>query len=200
MGKIIVSNNMRGKMDGITAINTLPTSRCAKRMRDKNSICAHCYAKQSLRYPSALKAYTNNAKLLRTDKNVSLPDLFISSQWIRFNAIGELENETELLNFYRIAKANPYKRFSLWTKEKEIIHKAGIKNKPKNLQLIYSSNKLNEREEIPYGFSKVFTVYTSEFAERNKIKIHCKQNCRECGLCYAKNRIKYVNELKKRNT
>lgn len=66
---------------------------------------------------------------------------------VRFHSFGELLNMIHLNNFVRIAKALPKTTFALWSKRIDLIKK--LKDKPKNLILIYSTPRLDDSTLIP---------------------------------------------------
>jgi hypothetical protein len=72
------------------------------------------------------------------------------------------------------------------------------KYKPDNLLLIYSSPKVNRIAKRPAKFNKVFTVFTSQHADKHNIKINCIGRCVDCLICYnPENTIRNIQEIEK---
>jgi len=115
-----------------------------------------------------------------------------NERFFRFHSFGELENKNHLDNFVAIAEYYNSTTFAIWTKRKDLIKNIGVK--PKNLIIIYSSPVINERvsiKSLPVQFDKVFSVYSKG---KTGVKINCVKKCRDCMICYTKNRTKYINE------
>lgn len=188
---IHVSTTLRGKMAGMTAISTNLTRRCAKRSKVKGSVCSHCYVNRTPAHwaKPVRSVFERNAALLRGSV-LPIEDLpTLTAQYCRLEALGELENKTQLINYYNIARKNPNTRFVLWTKEVAIAQSV---DKPANVTLIYSSPMIDKRATLPKGFNKVFTVYSTDTGN-----INCGgRKCIECLRCYKGN-TRYINELKK---
>jgi hypothetical protein len=121
----------------------------------------------------------------------------------RLEAFGDVQNETQILNYFNLCKRNPRVQFTIWTKNAAIFKKVfeNGNSKPKNLIIIVSSPMMNKAlkiEDFPFA-DKVFTVYTRDYALNNGIKINCgSKSCASCAMCYNKNnRTVYINELLK---
>ena len=111
--------------------------------------------------------------------------------------IGDLINETQLINYFNICKKNPGTHFALWTKNPHIVKNVTDKiKKPKNLQIILSSLFINHEVDIsnmPY-IDKVFTVYDQKTINEENIVINCgARNCLKCHKCYETG-VKIINE------
>jgi len=196
-----VTTKMNGKMDMMQSISSGFSEACYKRASDPDSPCHGCYSiKMMKRYKNASICFENNSDILkgRILERHELPT--INAAFFRFNAHGEIENKTQVLNFFNICKKNKFTNFALWTHDPKIVHQAlKEQKKPKNLRLIYSSQKLNKIDKLPKNFDKVFTVFTKKYAESNQIGINCgHKKCIECLQCYKPNdKNTFINELKK---
>lgn len=189
-----ITEKMSGKMKGFMSPNTTPLNNknCIKRAKIKNSICNGCYSINSMKlYPNADTCFKRNAEILSKDLEL-IPK--INAKYFRFNAHGELSNEKQFINFIRICNANPTTTFSLWTKEKILVHNVLDKiEKPKNLILIHSSLMLNKPEKLPKHYNKVFTVYSKDTKE----PINCNKSCMDCLKCYDLNdQTTFIKEIK----
>ena len=123
----------------------------------------------------------------------------INAAMFRFEAFGDIQNGTQVINYFNICDKNPMVNFALWTKNPfivSIVLKLGYK-KPENLQIILSSHYLNvaaDKRKYPF-VDKIFTVYDKNYIEDHGIDINCgSQNCLSCGKCYTKNDTVYINE------
>jgi hypothetical protein len=197
-------SKMTGKLDGFKAIssNTITNPYCIKQNAsvDESNICTKCYSH------TMLKSYRKNmqASLERNSQALSndlipieqLP--MIMEAFFRFNAHGELINETHLINLVNISIKNPHCNFALWTKRNDIITKYFSNNdKPSNLILIYSNSKISKvMGKPPKFFDKTFNnVLENEFVESQ----NCTgQQCKNCLLCYKKNDVTTIVEKVKK--
>mgnify|MGYP003295010376 CR=1 FL=1 len=202
---VYVSDNMTAKMDGVPAISTncKCNKYCLSRMKKGEAVCASCFAVDTLKqYGDCADNVEYNTELL-TSRILSAPELPIfnnRSEIVRFEAFGDLNNETQAINYINIAKANPAKTFALWTKNTGIIKRAcDTVGKPKNLVIIQSSLRVNEKAEPANGYiDKVFTVYSKEYATEHEIKINCgARSCAKCRRCYNKRTARDIAELLK---
>lgn len=190
------------KMNGFKSISTssLDNIFCqSMQKKGKNFICHYCYSKNTEnRYPSLKNPLIKNGIILSKSilKERQMP--IINDLFFRFNSFGELINTTHYKNLCLIANNNKKTTFGLWTKRPDVIYKSKIK-KPKNIILIYSNPLLNKSGYIPKNFDKVFNVLTKDFIKFYAIKdkINCQKTCIECLLCYTKNDIKEIFEIKK---
>ena len=200
--------NHTGKMAGMWSLSSsvLMNPHCQKRAENPNCICHYCYAGRMLAMYKTLESKLAKNTELLTKTLISeafMPRL--NCIFFRFEAFGDLNNETQVMNYFNLCHANPFTRFALWTKNPWIIQSAIEQGavKPENLNIIYSSPALNCRADNMlnlYPFiDKVFTVWTKDYlANHPEIKINCgKRKCMECGLCYLKNNIVFVDEIKK---
>jgi hypothetical protein len=103
----------------------------------------------------------------------------------RFDAHGELINETHLANLCAISAHNPGTSFALWTKRNDLVSKFfRSRAKPANLILIYSNPKISHiMHRPPKHFDRTFNnVLEHEFVDRQ----NCTgQKCADCLLCYT---------------
>ncbi len=190
-----------GKMEGMVSISTSVTTneRCAKNAQIKGSICEKCFAAKQMRvFPTMEKPMVENQRIL-TSEVLPLDVLpIINNIYFRFEAFGDLNNATQVKNYFNICYKNPGVKFALWTKNPDYIAQAisdGYE-KPENLNIILSSLFINKERKNPFPFvDKVFTVYDPNFIEENGIEINCgARNCFSCCLCYNKNNVSVINE------
>ena len=205
MNILHITKKHTGKMKDMQSLSTCCQSNpnCEKFSKVEGSVCQKCYAmKMCKMYKNLAPCLEKNAKVLSEvilDK-AELPR--INASLFRFEAFGDLINETQVKNYFNICNLNEDTHFALWTKNPKLIQNVineGIE-KPKNLKIIVSSlflNKVAEYDHMSF-IDKIFTVYTKEYVEENDIVINCgKKRCIDCKLCYKDNDIKYINELVK---
>ena len=190
-----------GKMAGMASISTAVTTnaRCAKNAQIPGSICQKCFAAKQMKiYPSMEKPMVENQRIL-TSGIIPIEKLpTINNLYFRFEAFGDLNNATQVKNYFNICYKNPRVKFALWTKNPDYIA-AAIQDgyqKPDNLNIVLSSLFVNKERKNPFQFvDKVFTVYDPQHIEQNGININCgARNCFSCGLCYEKNDVSIINE------
>ena len=193
--------NHTGKMEGMVSISTSVTTnaRCAKNAQIKGSICEKCFAAKQMKvFPSMEKPMIENQRIL-TGEILPMEKLpVINNLYFRFEAFGDLNNATQVINYFRICHKNPRVKFALWTKNPDYVAqaiKAGY-DKPDNLNIVLSSLFINKERKTRYAFvDKVFTVYDPKHIEENAVEINCgARNCFTCGLCYEKNNVRTINE------
>lgn len=190
-----------GKMAGMVSISTSVTTneRCAKNARIKGSICEKCFAAKQMKfYPSMENCMVENQRILTSDI-LSMEKLpIINNLYFRFEAFGDLNNATQVKNYFNICYKNPGVKFALWTKNPDYIAQAindGYE-KPNNLSIVLSSLFINQERKNIYPFvDKVFTVYDDAYITENNVDINCgAKSCFSCGLCYEKNGVSVINE------
>ena len=203
-----ISTGLTGKLYGVWAVSTAVTKNplCQARRKCPDMICAHCYAATGLKLrPSVRKCYEKNADILTTVliPEEDMPYLDSPTGYFRFESHGDLINEIQVVNYFRMASANPQMKCALWTKNPWIIRSAmanyGL-TKPANLVIIGSSYYTDKAMQYSaYEFiEKVFTVYEKATAEREGIEINCGgRKCAECGRCYENYGGREVRELRK---
>jgi hypothetical protein len=196
-----LTTNHTGKMKGMMSLSTCCKSNpwCQQHCKVEGSVCQKCYAQRMM------KMYTNmdvclerNAEIL-TSKVIPIEDLpLVNACYFRFEAFGDLINETQLINYFNICRKNPDTHFALWTKNPHIVKNVvSTRKKPKNLQIILSSLFINEEIDIsnmPH-IDKVFTVYDQKTIDEDGIEINCgAKSCLKCHQCYKSNGNKYIRE------
>ena len=192
-----------GKMQDLWSLSTstLENEFCRKRAENKDSICAYCFSERMAnRYQNLENCLKKNTSILTTRILTDDEIPVIESELFRFEAFGDLNNEIQVVNYFKIASANKKVKCALWTKNpwfiKSAMEKYGIE-KPKNLNIIYSSYHVDipaniEKLKKVYPFiDKVFTVYR----DATDIKINCgARSCNRCRKCYYKTKVEYINE------
>ena len=178
-----------------TDINSNPV--CIGRQKIAGSICSQCFAARMWDnnrgvYRSVNKAFADNTailcgRLLTTDE---IP-VIDPKRFPLFEAFADLQNATQVLNYFKIARLNPGVRFALWTKNPGFVAKAlTVSPKPDNLQIVLSSMRINHAANgDAFGFiDKVFTVYDPETIQRDGVAINCgARSCFTCRRCYDPN-------------
>ena len=190
-----------GKMAGMVSLSTSvnTNARCAKNAQIPGSICEKCFAAKQMKiFPAMSNPMEENQRILTSEilPPEKLPT--INNLYFRFEAFGDLNNATQVINYFNLCRKNPRTRFALWTKNPDYIATA-IKQgheKPENLNIVLSSLFLNKERRTRYDFvDKVFTVYDPEYIENHGVEINCgARNCFSCGLCYEKNGVRVINE------
>ena len=214
---IEVCHDHTGKMEGVKSLSTsvLLNPNCQKNRTVRGSICSHCYADTLAKMYSALGSrLERNTKELTTrflgsadfeylEKELKTEEIF------RFEAFGDINNEMQLRNYFRICERFPKVRFALYTKMYELVYNYIAKNGiPSNLNLILSSLKVNqELSKEPFeklgvfkpGQVKVFTVYDKKYIkEHPELTINCgARSCNRCRLCYLETKAEQVHEILK---
>ena len=122
----------------------------------------------------------------------------INNLYFRFESFGDLNNATQVKNYFNMCYKNPRVKFALWTKNPDYVAEAIADGytKPDNLNIVLSSLFINKERKNPFPFvDKVFTVYDPEHIEKNNVNINCgAKSCFTCGLCYEKNGVQVINE------
>ena len=118
----------------------------------------------------------------------------------RFESFGDLRNVIQVENYFNIVKENPRVSFGWWTKNPRFIDeylKAG-NEKPENVRIGVSSLFVNmpiQNKRYSYFTDFVFTVYSPDYIENNRIEINCGgRHCLTCQNCYRKEGAAIVNE------
>ena len=193
--------NHSGKMSGMVSISTSVTTneRCQKNAQIKGSICEKCFAAKQMKvFPPMEKPMVENQRILTSEVLPTEKLPLINSLYFRFEAFGDLNNATQVKNYFNLCYKNPRVKFALWTKNPDYIAEAIADGyeKPENLNIVLSSLFLNKERPKTFDFvDKVFTVYTPEHIEENNVEINCgARNCFDCGLCYEKNGVEVINE------
>lgn len=196
-----ISDSMSGKMTGIPSISTscLVNPICQARMKDGDSICAHCFAQATLtRYKAAGVAMENNYYLLSESVlPVDLLPVFANVAIVRIESFGDVGTVEQAINYANICKVNPNVQFAWWSKNMSIIRKAfDIVGKPGNVVMVESSEKLNTAKTPSNGYvDKVFTVYDEKTISAENVEINCGARCcATCRRCYSKATESVVSE------
>lgn len=203
-----------GKMTGIPSISTscLCNPHCMARSQDPELICYNCYAMGYCDYRKSLREKLKTNTIFYTTYDIPKTAVpLINTLYFRFESFGDLVNETQVKNYFTIARVNKNVNCALWTKNPWIIKKA-IENgakKPSNLKIIYSIPEINKvitietynaiKKEYPF-IDAIFTVHDKKSINENGININCGgKSCMECGFnCYRKScRIRLINEMEK---
>ena len=195
------TTNHSGKMAGMVSISTSVTTneRCAKNAQIEGSICQKCFATKQMKvFPTMEKPMVENQRILTSEILPAEKLPAINSLYFRFEAFGDLNNATQVKNYFNICYKNPRVKFALWTKNPDYIAEAIADGytKPENLNIVLSSLFVNKERKNPFPFvDKVFTVYDPAHIEAENIDINCgAKNCFTCGLCYEKNGVTVINE------
>ena len=204
-GWLWISRFLDGKMKGIWSLNTntLTCSWCiAQRKKDPDKyICPNCYSARMMKgvRQNCIPAFQYNSDLLSADL-VPWGDLpVICRDIFRFSAHGEVDSVNHFINFCNVAKKNIDVTFGWWTKRVDLVNKYHHLI-PDNVILIYSNPEVNALGvSVPKHFSKIFNVYTKDFAKDKGIKVNCKGakegGCITCRRCYSFNNIQCINEV-----
>ena len=195
------TTNHSGKMAGMVSISTSVTTneRCKKNAAIKGSICEKCFAaKQMKMYKNMEAPMVENQRILTSEILPAEKLPTINNLYFRFESFGDLNNATQVKNYFNICYKNPRVKFALWTKNPDYIAEAIADGyeKPDNLNIVLSSLFINQERRNVFDFvDKVFTVYDKQFIEENDVNINCgARNCFDCGLCYEKNGVGVINE------
>lgn len=183
-------SKMTGKLEGLKAIssNTITNPYCQQQNAcgNANNICTKCYSH------TMLKSYRKNMQPALERNSQALGNSILPVEqlpiildaFFRFNAHGELINETHLINLVNIARKNPHCNFALWSKRFDIVKNVfSTTEKPHNLIMVFSNSKIsNILAKPPKYFDKTFNnVLESEEVEKQ----NCTgQQCKTCLLCY----------------
>ena len=170
-----------------------------QRSKMNGTVCQKCYAQNMMKmYKQLNPCMTNNGDILssRILSEDELPMLNVA--YFRFEAFGDLINETHVINYFNICKLNPDTHFGLWTKNPGLIQAAIDKgnSKPDNLQIVLSSPYINVKVKNKWIFvDKIFTVYDKQFIADNNVDINCHgKKCLKCKLCYQNNGVIDIRE------
>lgn len=204
---VFISDGLTGKMNGIPAISTncLSNPICQKRMQDKESICAGCFAAAELARGDRKAAAEHGSLNLYVLMHHIIPNellpIFGNVRFVRIEWSGDIANENQIRNYINIINKNKSVVFAWWSKNIKLIEKIFDEvGKPENCILIQSSAKVNKEEKPASKYvDKVFTVYDKAYIQENNIDINCgARSCVRCQKCYNKNdKHKTIQEQKK---
>ena len=202
----------QGKMTLIPSISTSKklNANCQKMSCSDNCdcICKYCYADKTMAmYPNLEKSLTNNTAILTRELTFSeikeIAKFYLNTSIARFESFGDLNNEIQLINYIRIARAARHTRFALFTKHYSIVKKYFESGKrfPDNVTLILSSPYIDHvlNESIVNQFKQYHRRVITFTVTRDKENpgINCgTRRCVECRNCYdaknPKNVIEYI--------
>ena len=193
-------SSLSGKMAKVRAMSTYAGDNpsCMSLMKCADNVCSHCYAYKQVEsgvYPAQRTCLERNGKALSSHLLDVVPDLtkLKYHEIFRLESHGDVINVTNARNYIRIVRANPSIKFAAFTK-RPLIWKAALEKeggKPSNLNLVYSSPKLNKsmtniREKFPF-FDVVFTVYEKGVDTGSDFPCSCgPESCNKCRFCYTK--------------
>lgn len=193
-----------GKIEDASSVSTSRELNpyCMTYAQDETLICSKCYVKK-LEYRTALMKKCERNTPLWCDQILPYEALpFIPSLYHRFEAFADLQTPEQVVNYFNTATKNPHAHCALWTKNPFLI-KVAMQlyhvEKPENLQIVYSSPKINvKREDVfkLYPFvDRVFTVYNAKARRELGIITNCMKKCNACGWqCYHKEGAKEISE------
>lgn len=199
---LVHQSKMSGKLEGLRAIstNTVSNPFCIKmNTAKKSTICSFCYSHNMLNTfrKNAQPALQRNSDLL-SSRVLEVDELpVIKDKYYRFQAHGELVNETHFVNLINIAKHNPKTNFGFWTKRRDIVNRWVRRGGrvPDNVILIYSNPRIDKPLDFPpTNFHKTFNNVSADkfVAEQN-----CFGKCRDCMVCYKRDTVNTIIEAVK---
>lgn len=215
----IAVSELSDKMTDFYAVSTscLMNPRCRERAKNPELICFYCYATgNAVRFSGLMQCIETNYRILNTHllSETALATLAIPTKngAARIEAHGDVASVICARNYIRIIKTHPWIHFGVWTKNLDLWLEAfRLEGKPENMTFIVSSCIVNKVYKVPESakqyVNKVFTVYSKEYAEQNKITINCgtyegthpvNARCNACMRCYSKtDSTYYINEILK---
>lgn len=202
MDALHITTRHTGKMTGMQSLSTCcrTNHNCMKFSQVEGSVCQKCYAmKMTKMYQNLVPCLEKNTEILTKEVLIKEQIPTINASFFRLEAFGDLINTTQVVNYFKICKANPYTHFALWTKVPHLIQEAidQGEEKPDNLKIIVSSLFMNKvYDSKMYDFiDKIFTVYDKDYIKENDVQINCGgKRCLECKLCYTDNDVFNINE------
>lgn len=212
-----ICSNHTGKMEGICSISTAVTTNefCQRKQKVEGSICSHCYAEAMMEQYSALEEKLKRNTAVLTSRVLDMEELpdTTGCDIFRFESFGDLNNKVQLENYLNIVKKNPSTRFTLWTKQYQMVFEFFAARPemevPKNFTLILSSLMINKRISLDKmkslgkferGQLKCFTVYDFEYIREHfeEMDINCgSKYCMGCRLCYDRTEVEDISEVLK---
>lgn len=202
-----ICRNHRGKMEGMWSLSTSCNLNpyCHARHKNGDSICAKCFAIRQTEYQKSLaKKLERNTELLTTE--IIPEDCFpyIPLDIFRLESFGDLNNITQIINYFNFTNANKNTIFALWTKNTFLFPEARKQEikKPENLIIIESAPLINTPiEPSDPWVDKVFIVWDKSY--KGMPFINCRngdgkdKKCIDCRNCYYKDGPKVINEIVK---
>jgi len=168
------------------------------------SICGFCFSDKQQDYQTSMvPTLARNFEILNS--GLIHPDWLpvLNVRNFRGESFGDFASTNSVLNFVAVANKNPETTFAVWTKNPAFFYLAFKKvEKPENMIIILSSEKINQEREVDSRFSwfidKVFTVYTKQSAKAENVTINCgARSCLSCLNCYRKDGPTEIHELLK---
>ena len=201
----------QGKMTAIPSISTSKklNANCQKMSNSNNCdcICKYCYADHTIAmYPRLEASLANNTAILTRELTFTeireIAKQFLNTAIVRFESFGDLNNEMQLLNYVRIARAAKHTKFALFTKQYGIVKSYFESGKrfPDNVTLILSSpyidHTLNESFVLAFKqyHRRVITFTVTRDSTNSEINCGARR-CVECRNCYDARNPKNVIEL-----
>ena len=207
----ITISEHQGKMTLIPSISTSKklNENCQRMSCSDNCdcICKYCYADKTMAmYPNLAKALENNTAILTRELTFTevkeIAKFFLNTAIARFESFGDLNNEVQLINYIRIARAARHTKFALFTKQYSIVKKYFESGKrfPDNVTLILSSPFIDHtlNDSLVNSFKQYHRRVITFTVTRDKENpgINCgKRRCVECRNCYDAKTPKNVIEL-----
>ncbi len=202
---IKITNHKKNlKLGSFLSINVFPCKFCFMMHEDKKSICSQCYGFYMLnRYKRLNSALRFNSDVLSKRILTSYECKDIEKKingkrdlsGVRFNSIGELINETHIINLQNIAyEIDPIIPITLWTKRPALLFK--VIEEPL-FKVIQSNPRINTcilPECCDHRITHTFNVYDDEIAmladieilkEEGKNTAICHGKCKDCMMCYS---------------
>jgi hypothetical protein len=157
-------------------------------------------------YPRLEKSLENNTAILTRELTFAevkeIAKFFLNTSIARFESFGDLNNEIQLINYIRIARAARHTKFALFTKQYSIVKKYFESGKrfPDNVTLVLSSPFIDYTltESLVNSFKQYHRRVITFTVTRDKENpsINCgKRRCVECRNCYDAKTPKNVIEL-----
>jgi hypothetical protein len=157
-------------------------------------------------YPRLEKSLENNTAILTRELTFAeikeIAKTFANTAIVRFESFGDLNNEIQLLNYIRIARAARHTKFALFTKQYNIVRKYFESGKrfPDNVTLILSSPYIDHvlSEALVNNFKQYHRRVITFTVTRDKENpgINCGQRrCVDCRNCYDAKNPKNVIEF-----
>lgn len=208
------TTNHSAKMAGVCSISTDINKNPICQMRQKNgvSICSKCFSAKMWNptngvYRKAVTKLSQNTDILTT-RIIPISEMpkidYNRFPICRIESFGDIQNPTQVINYFNLCKANPQIRFGFWTKNPGFIATAlKYTTKPQNCNIVLSSFKLNKPAKGNFDFiDKIFSVYDKETIQRENIDINCgARSCLLCQRCYKANpngeKIEHIREMLK---
>jgi len=173
------------KMGRIWNISLPPVLTC----RNDAPCARDCYAMKSWRmFENVRDCWTHNLTLWETDpgafESSLLAALSLTSgpRFFRWHVAGDIPDAEYPQMVVRVAKALPEIKFLIFTKQYELINKAGF-TQPANLAIIFSAWP-GLTMDNPYNYPVAWMQDGAETRVPDSV-IECPGYCDTCGMCWA---------------